>query len=313
MVTRRITERFQLAPGARVDRSGPRPFVRGVLLCGATSANRRRYRREAFAGDRIRRYEGKPVYLNHAAGRGSRRYEEQIGWVRNPRHNAAGMPIGDIEVKPAHPMASTFLDDAEHKPNSCGMSHVAQCETSRAADGWEDVTAVVEVESVDVVLDPATVTSLFESIHARGKTVKTTVRKLIEKARVASRRFPGHIEAAVSRLREAAADVLDEPAEELDDTDPGVETGGAESVRDAFLGAATAVLNKAIRGQIDPKIAAGKIEKILERYREIAADLEDALSTVESRRGVRENRRTISALVPDDWQPPRIPDWDSWR
>src|SRR5687767_1782926 len=106
-----ITERLAFS-GGRVDRTGPRPVVREVLLCGPESANKRRYQREAFAGERIKRYAGVPVYLNHGEPRKSRRYEDRIAKVVNPRHRASdGMPVGDLEVRPKHPYAETFLDD----------------------------------------------------------------------------------------------------------------------------------------------------------------------------------------------------------
>lgn len=162
MGTQRLEERFAFH-GGKVDRTGPRPVIRDVLLCGPASANRRRYTREAFAGDRVKRYAGRPVFLNHGDGRTPRRYEERIAKVINPRHRADGMPVGDLEVRPKHPFAEAFLDDAEHDPSSVGMSHVAHCTTVRGADGWDEVTEMVEAESVDVVMDPATTRGLFES------------------------------------------------------------------------------------------------------------------------------------------------------
>ncbi|HJZ59069.1 MAG TPA: hypothetical protein VKE74_29260 [Gemmataceae bacterium] len=69
----RIVEKFDFSAG-RVDRSGPRPLICGVLLCGAVSANRRRYKAEAFAGKRIQCYADRPVYINHGNGRTDNSY-----------------------------------------------------------------------------------------------------------------------------------------------------------------------------------------------------------------------------------------------
>lgn len=179
--TQRLTERFAFT-GGKVRRpgvdgyTGAYPLVEGVLLCGPASKNRRRYTREAFAGDRVKRYEGRPVNVDHGSGG---KYASQIGWVENARHRADGMPIGDIGVKPTHPLAESFLFDAEHRPANCGMSHIADCRTTRAADGWDDVTAVEAVESVDLVVGPATVKSLFEQTHRRSAVI-STFRKVIE-------------------------------------------------------------------------------------------------------------------------------------
>ncbi len=151
----------------RVDRTGPYPRLIGVSLCGPNSANRRRYRREAFAGNRINRYANRPVFLNHSQSRAGRQYQDKIGTLENPRLRADGFPVADIAINSGHPFAEAFLWDATHKPNSIGMSHVANCATKVAADGFEEIGEILSVESVDVVLDPATVAGLFEQIQRR--------------------------------------------------------------------------------------------------------------------------------------------------
>src|SRR5438128_911381 len=113
-----LTERVAFTK-SRVRRDGSYPIVEGVLLCGPKSANRRRYRREAFAGGRVHRYNGVPVFLNHGGGREGRDYRDQIGTIRNPRLRGDGMPVGDIAVNGAHPFAAAFLHDAEHNPKAC--------------------------------------------------------------------------------------------------------------------------------------------------------------------------------------------------
>ncbi len=164
MATQLIAERFGFS-GGKVRRDGPSPVIEGVLLCGPQSANRRRYRVEAFAGERVKLYDGRIVFLNHGKGSEAhgRDYQDKIAVVENARHRADGMPLGDLAVNPKHPYAETFLWDAEHQPKSCGMSHVARCQTEPGADGWEDVTEILEALSVDVVVDPATTQGLYES------------------------------------------------------------------------------------------------------------------------------------------------------
>ena len=211
MGAKRLEERFAYT-GGKVDRTGPRPIIRDVLLCGPESANRRRYRKEAFAGDRVKKYDGRPVFLNHADRHSARRYEDRIAKVINPRHRADGMPIGDLEVRPKHPFAEAFLDDAEHDPNSVGMSHVAHCQTKLGTDGWEDVNALESVESVDVVLDPATTKGLHESTGSTN-VAKISLKTFVE--RFGPKWGPAKWAAATKLCEDfgdmAAAPVMDEP------------------------------------------------------------------------------------------------------
>jgi hypothetical protein len=259
MVAKLLTERFAYQ-GGRVDRTGSRPVVRGVLLCGASSANRRRYRKEAFAGERVKRYDGKPVFLNHGEGRSGRRYEDRIAKVINPRLNAAGLPVGDLEVRPKHPYAEAFLDDCENDPTSVGMSHVANCATVRASDGWEEISEIERVESVDVVLDPATTRGLFESTNRKGKTVKLS--KYLE-ARVLLARRATHAE------RRAAALVVEEsPADtEVGDEMAGIANHDDDEIYAALSQGYTAALVKlvttAVTGAKDPAEVGRKVQKLL--------------------------------------------------
>ena len=164
----------------KVDRSGAYPRLIGVSLCGPTSSNRRRYNREAFAGSRVNRYDGRPVFLNHSQSRGSRRYEDKIAVIENPRLRADGMPIGDLAVNPKHPYSEMFLHDAEHHPSTVGMSHCATCKTKNAPDGIEEIVEILSVESVDVVLDPATVAGLFEQVQRRRMQPTQSAKRMKE-------------------------------------------------------------------------------------------------------------------------------------
>jgi hypothetical protein len=254
-----ITERFAYE-GGTVDRTGPRPIVRGVLLCGATSANRRRYKKEAFAGARVKRYNGVPVYLNHGDGRSPRRYEDRIAKVVNARHRADGMPIGDLEVRPKHPFAEAFLDDATHDPTSLGMSHVAHCATETARDGWEDVREVAEVESVDVVLDPATTKGLFESTNRSGAAVKklgAVLNHLKESADPRLRR------AGRALVREAAAaGVMDEPA---------APTTASDEVSAAVLATGAAILKRVLSGELDRTVGIRALNALVTTHDSLTA------------------------------------------
>ena len=224
-MAKRISELAALNASG-VDRSGAYPVVREVLLCGATSANRRRYRREAFAGDRVKRYEGRPVFLDHGDARGPRKYADKIATVENVRVRSDGMPVGDIAINPKHPLAEAVLWDAEHKPRSCGMSHVANCETVTSPDGWEEITEVVEVVSVDLVTDPATTKGFHE-----GKSVNRI--SLNQFAERFGPKWGAHRWAAVTKLCEELGDMVDAPV--MDEPPPDAGEGDLKAALMAAL------------------------------------------------------------------------------
>lgn len=176
MATKRIEERIQFS-GGKVCREGDKPFIDGVLLCGASSANNRDYAKEAFEGDRAARYEGRPVHVNHT---NERTVEGKLGWISNVTRRASdGMPVGRLNVNPKHPLAESVLWAAEHNPSFYGMSHVAHCRTKAGANGRELVEEILSVESVDIVAEPATTKGLYEQTGGRA-VAKIKLTKLIE-------------------------------------------------------------------------------------------------------------------------------------
>jgi len=169
MIAHALIEEIRLL-ASRVDRSGPSPVVRGVLLCGPTSANRRRYLKEAFAPPGRKLYEGRPCYLNHlGGGRASNRYEDLLGNFFNERRRDDGMPVADLKINPRHPFADKFLHDCEFNPSACGLSHHVDPGqyAGRVVGGVLEINLVKAVRSVDVVCDPATTRGLFETQGGR--------------------------------------------------------------------------------------------------------------------------------------------------
>lgn len=271
MATKRLEERFAYQ-GGQVDRAGARPVIRDVLLCGATSANRRRYRKEAFAGDGVKKYADRPVYLDHGDGKSGRRYGDQVGWVRNPRLNAAGMPIGDLEVKPKHPLAEQLLDDAQNDPKAVGMSHVANCKTATARDGWEEIESIESIESVDVVLDPATTNGFFENRNrAMPLTIKALLEALIKHPKVKSHQ--------VGPLKALAEDAMLGDMPSTMDAPPADDADPADGVKDAFSAACMSVIGQALDGEMEPKDALAKLKEMLLAHGKVngkAAPADDA-------------------------------------
>ena len=179
MGAKRLIERMALS--GTVGGTAEAPVIEGVLLCGPTSANRRRYKAEAFAGDRVKLYNGAPVKITAKHGDSGALYQEEIGIVQNARLRADGMPVGDLAINPHKPLAEAFIWDARNQPKACGMSHVAQCDTVPGKDGWDEVTELLEAVSVDVIgaRGAATTKGLFESKGGRD-VKKLTAKQLSE-------------------------------------------------------------------------------------------------------------------------------------
>ncbi|MBI1899753.1 MAG: hypothetical protein HYS13_01405 [Planctomycetia bacterium] len=149
--------------------------IRGVKIVGLESKNNRRYRPEAVR-EAVRLYEGVKVNVNHPKGHpgAPRDYQDRLGCLRNVRFEETGL-YGDLHFNPHHPLAEQLVWDALHAPENVGLSHNVQARTAR--DG--DVVVVEEighVHSVDLVADPATTTSLFESGVARALSAESAGR-----------------------------------------------------------------------------------------------------------------------------------------
>lgn len=140
----------------------PEGVLHGVKLLGPVSRNGRRYLPEALT-EAAPLYEGAKVNVNHA-GSGplaTRDYRDRIGVIRAVEARADGL-FGDLHFNPRHALAGQLLWDAEHAPENVGLSHNVQARTRR--DGEQTVVeAILHVQSVDLVADPATTQGLFES------------------------------------------------------------------------------------------------------------------------------------------------------
>jgi hypothetical protein len=156
-VTRKLTERVERPfSGSRVDRDAG--VIRGVLICGTSSDNARDYPPAVFRRD-YRAYEGRVVNADHGREPSVSR---RLGWFENVRPGADGRPRGDFHILKSHPLAEQVFEAAERNPALFGFSHVALCDTRRQG-GRTVVEAIKSVESVDLVANPATTKSLFES------------------------------------------------------------------------------------------------------------------------------------------------------
>ena len=145
----------------RIDRA--EGVLRGVKLLGHESRNGRRYLPEALSSA-VKLYEGAKVNVNHAKGgpHAARDYQDRIGVVRKVCARSNEGLFGDLHFNPKHPLAEQLLWDAEHAPENVGFSHNVQARTNRSGEQTV-VEAILHVQSVDLVADPATTNGLFES------------------------------------------------------------------------------------------------------------------------------------------------------
>jgi hypothetical protein len=152
--------------------------IAGVKILGLESRNGRVYRSAAIARA-VTLYEGVKVNVNHPKGQGhvavARDYQDRLGCLRNVRTGESGL-FADLHFNPHHPLARQLAWDAEHSPENVGLSHNVQARTSRQGS-QTIVEQILKVNSVDLVADPATTSSLFESADAAaaeaGRAVAT--------------------------------------------------------------------------------------------------------------------------------------------
>ncbi len=157
----------------RVDRQAG--VIHGVKILGFESRNGRTYLPEALA-EAAQLYEDAKVNVNHPKGHPTspRDYQDRIGAIRGVALRTGEGLFGDFHFNPKHALAEQLIWDAEHAPENVGFSHNVEARTGRRGDRVV-VEAIVRVQSVDLVADPATTRGLFESASpaAPAETVET--------------------------------------------------------------------------------------------------------------------------------------------
>jgi len=155
----------------RLDRTAG--VIRGVKLLGLTSRNRRRYTPQALRAA-ASLYEGAKVNVNHPKGHPAspRDYQDRLGTVRAVEFREGAGLFADLHFNPKHALAEQLQWDAEQAPYNVGFSHNVQAVVKRV-EGELLVERITQVNSVDLVADPATTRGLFESEadHAAAEQV----------------------------------------------------------------------------------------------------------------------------------------------
>jgi len=144
---------------ASVDRENG--IIRGVRLLGEKAESKGRTYDLAGMRRAVPLYEGRPVNIDH--GKAPRDLKSRFGRIENAKFDEAQRAIvGDIRYNRKHALAEQIAEAADKLPDTLGMSHMAEGKVTRSA-GREIVTDILEVRSVDLVSDPATNKSLYES------------------------------------------------------------------------------------------------------------------------------------------------------
>ena len=152
-----------LSVSARVDRETG--VIRNVKLIGLESKNSRIYPSTVLKAA-VHLYEGAKVNIDHPDGNDpakARRYGERFGVIRNVRFVESSGNFGDFHFNPKHPQAEQVIWDAENNPESLGFSHNALLRLGEVQNGKQVIESIVAIRSMDLVADPATTSSLFES------------------------------------------------------------------------------------------------------------------------------------------------------
>jgi hypothetical protein len=148
-------------------------IIRNVRILGRVSGNGREYSDRAMQ-QAATLYEGKGVNVNHPdrANPGvGRSVQDGIGQLRGVNVKPDGV-YGDLHYLKSHPVAGILCESAERMPDRFGLSHNAVGDSVERG-GKRIVESIENVRSVDLVQNPATNKSLFESQEQSPMTTKT--------------------------------------------------------------------------------------------------------------------------------------------
>lgn len=160
-----LTETCQCGGTVESDTPG---VIQGVKVLGLESRNKRRYT-PAGVRKALSLYEGASVHIDHpldSLGRvdppRQRTADSKFGQLRNVRVEGNGLRA-DLHYLQSHPMAGRVAEAAERMPNAFGLSHNIEYTGRTDRDGTLIVESIDRVRTIDLVPNPATTKSLFES------------------------------------------------------------------------------------------------------------------------------------------------------
>jgi hypothetical protein len=194
--TRWLTERFALSENSKIDRENR--IIHDVVLINAKSENKRRFTDKAL-DDFARLSEGLKFYVNHPDDPSKpRKYEELAGRLHGIRREKERVVASELRL--LDPWAEMIMDRTEADPEHAGCSYNYKAKVTKASDGWEEILEVPFVRSSDLVTEPATTESLFETRNLEEEKMEVLIeelRKLLNMKEGASE------EEMIQKLREA--------------------------------------------------------------------------------------------------------------
>lgn len=137
-------------------------IVKNVKVLGTISKNGRKYPLPVME-KALAKYENAIINIDHSTE--PRKFSDRFGRLKNVKMAEDGI-YGDLEVNDKHPMYGAFDYFVKHDPQAIGLSHAAIAKTRMDREGVEIVEEITDVESVDLVANPATNKGLFESYTA---------------------------------------------------------------------------------------------------------------------------------------------------
>ena len=149
-------------------------LLTGVKILGLKSKNGRTYIHDALVAAKGL-YEGVKVNVNHPSesNPGPRDARDRFGKLNNIDVNPDGL-YGDLEFRTTHQMAPLIAEAAQRMPDILGFSHNATGRGVKSQKGLV-VEEITQVTSVDLVADPATNASLYESLEITENEEEETI------------------------------------------------------------------------------------------------------------------------------------------
>lgn len=160
---------YQQKDSLRLDRDAG--IVYGVKVLGWTGQGGKRLYRRPAVEKALPLYDGAVVNLDHVTGSESdfRRPDHPVtkrfGRLKSPEIRDDGL-YANLRYNTKHTWAPAFEWFVENDAEALGMSHDAILSGPTLADGKRSIESISKVFSVDIVGDPGSTKSLFESMGA---------------------------------------------------------------------------------------------------------------------------------------------------
>jgi hypothetical protein len=159
----RLAEEYSPNNSVKVVHTEEGTILRDVKMLGNYSKSKKRRYLPAAMKKAAELYVKKPVRANHYLGKEVPKVESNLGVVLTATYHESNEEVrGDILLNPHNRLSKQIAWDAEHSPNSLGVSHLADGRVIHK-NGSTDIVDLLKVDSVDIVSRPSTTKNLYES------------------------------------------------------------------------------------------------------------------------------------------------------